>query len=356
MVSLGQGIDYGEFTRRANPFMTDEEFREEFKDIIETKMMSEISGQSLDVAMQVLTSMISTPLDGPETEITDTMTIALPLNLGFEEPAYIVPSFQTDNTLMACMVFLPNTTTNMQASIVMKRFTEAISPHVKEMMSEQSIPMPMAFGIGDKWSVIMLQLLGETDQSSLCAIVPAELLSALSALTAAPEEPATIRDRSIRNSQWGDSRAVVERKEGKPDMFRRYGINNEFYAFEDSIAGYKCNTAFVFTFDDQLYRVHNLINVSDDLKIDVYKRLERMLTEKYGEPMSSTIEKSNDYIQEKPIYIELGYLSYSSWWFNDNSVIVELKLHGTDTGITLALNYIDYDLMEHEETQQYNDL
>ena len=348
---FSQGISLGEFFNRAKPNMTAAAFKLEFKDLIKYKQHSEVAGETIDIALGVMSSIIPS-YEGAYEGMEDSVALFIPLDLDFGDPVYLEPTFTEDHELMSCTFYLPPSSTNMQASVVMQRFTNSVSPYVDEVISEQAMPLSFTIGYGEEWTVTFLQFVEDTKQSSIGVIIPSDLMETL--LDGVLERPT--EKGYIRNSQWGDSRAEVERKEGKPDMFEKYGIRNDYYSYEGSIAGYDCTISFNFTYDDQLCGVGYFFDLSDDLYINAYKRIKQMLVEKYGEPISSAIDKANDYTRETALNIKLGHLSYQSIWLTSDNVGLVLRLNGLDSKISFSLLYYDVELMRHDENHTLNEL
>ncbi|MBO5824805.1 MAG: hypothetical protein J6Q93_07615, partial [Prevotella sp.] len=55
---FSQGISLGEFFNRAKPNMTAAAFKLEFKDLIKYKQHSEVAGETIDIALGVMSSII----------------------------------------------------------------------------------------------------------------------------------------------------------------------------------------------------------------------------------------------------------------------------------------------------------
>ena len=150
----------------------------------------------------------------------------------------------------------------------------------------------------------------------------------------------------FRGTEWGMSRVQVIEIEGEPVV-----NNEEFIAYEGSIAGYETYTYFTFIEDQLTAGNYYLIKTYTNRNkyIEQYKEMKSNLINVYGEP------KSDDMIWNGSLYkgdtdnygmaIAVGDLEYQTVWSTDETKILH-KLFGNNYEITHS---IYYESLEHQD-------
>lgn len=167
--------------------------------------------------------------------------------------------------------------------------------------------------------------------------------------------PGTKRDPDFRQGFWGDSLNDIKREEGKEDEFNVDGI----YAFTTYVAGLKCLSAYRFTGNKLTSGKYVFLNNNSDNCEDNYNKLVKLLTKKYGEPISNDKETTaSDY--EQMIYtngelVRNGDMSFKAYWFTPFSTIA-IFLTGEQYEISLNIEYYSNKLEEEREKEILKDL
>lgn len=163
-------------------------------------------------------------------------------------------------------------------------------------------------------------------------------------------------DKDFRVANWGDSKELVMKKEGRPNI-----IDNmpDLYAFTDNIAGLPCTVLYCFS-DNKLTMAKYLFDVkhsNDNLFIQDYHDLVDLMTQKYGAPTSGGKNNAvwfNDLFKDDfnrwGLAIGTGDLAFDSSWDSDNTEIL-LLLKGENYNINLVLQYVSKHLSELREQQ-----
>lgn len=160
----------------------------------------------------------------------------------------------------------------------------------------------------------------------------------------------------FRKAKWGDSKQKVMEIEGEPDQYDTESL----YVFRSNLAGMSCDVAYVFT-DNKLTMAKYLFCETHTNKNDYisdYRKLVRLLTEKYGEPSWNAPEWRNSLYKDDPedygFAVSLGHLIYSAGWFGDKTD-VSIYLTGENYEITLVIQYVSKkfeQLRENKSKQQ----
>lgn len=160
----------------------------------------------------------------------------------------------------------------------------------------------------------------------------------------------------FRKAKWGDSKQTIMALEGEPDQYD----TEKLYVFRSTLAGMSCDVAYIFT-DDKLTMAKYLFCESHTNKNDYisdYRKLVRLLTEKYGEPSWNAPEWRNSLYKNDPedygFAVSLGHLTYSAGWFGDKTN-VSIYLTGENYEISLVIQYVSKkfeQLRENKSKQQ----
>lgn len=147
----------------------------------------------------------------------------------------------------------------------------------------------------------------------------------------------------FRVARWGDSMSQIIDKEGRKNEWTGQEINPNVYSFSSSIANKLCDVLYFFTTNDKLTRSkYYFTNVSKGGCISDYKELVSLLSEKYGEPVSQSMEWADPSYEktrkEEGHEVYMGHLSYYAYWTTLRSQII-VSLKGGDSLINLAIEY-----------------
>jgi len=158
------------------------------------------------------------------------------------------------------------------------------------------------------------------------------------------------KGNDFRVAKWGDSKAVVMKKESKTNLSP---IDNIYY-FSDFVAGISCDVAYIFT-NDKLSMAKYLFNPTHSNKNDFikdYQELVNLMTEKYGRPGYNTPEWSDFLFKDDPddygFAVSLGHLSYIAGWYGQTTEIT-VALYGENYKISLIIEYISKKYKEIRE-------
>lgn len=156
----------------------------------------------------------------------------------------------------------------------------------------------------------------------------------------------------FRKAKWGDSKQTIMSIEGEPDQYDTESL----YVFRSTLAGMSCDVAYIFT-DNKLTMAKYLFCENHTNKNDYisdYRRLVRLLTEKYGEPSWNAPEWRNSLYKDDPedygFAVSLGHLIYSAGWFGDKTD-VSVYLTGENYEITLVIQYVSKKFEQLRENQ-----
>lgn len=163
-------------------------------------------------------------------------------------------------------------------------------------------------------------------------------------------------DKDFRVANWGDSKGLVMKREGVPNI-----IDNmpDLYAFSDNIAGLPCTVLYCFS-DDKLTMAKYLFDVkhsNENVFIQDYQELVDLMAQKYGPPTSGGKNNAvwfNDLFKDDfshwGLAISSGDLAFESTWDTDKTEIL-LQLKGENYHISLVLQYVSKHLSELRENQ-----
>lgn len=145
----------------------------------------------------------------------------------------------------------------------------------------------------------------------------------------------------IRGTIWGESPAVVKKKEGKNPLQE----HDDAIAYKTSISGLETTLLYGFT-ENKLSSVFYYITeeyVNDNNHIRDYENLKRQLIEKYGEPKKDDIDWSDTLYEDDPenygLAVSAGHLSFTTYWKVDNNMTIVLSLTGENFECELGLIY-----------------
>jgi hypothetical protein len=154
----------------------------------------------------------------------------------------------------------------------------------------------------------------------------------------------------FRNTYWGMNQAQVVRIEGSPDqMDNSDGLAVIQYA--KKISNMDCMVGYVFA-DNKLARAkYSFLARYDDKNqyIHNYNRIKDILLAKYGDSENERILwKDKTYQDDRSDWgraIGLGHLEFNSLW-QDADTKIQLRLHGDNGRVFLAVMYSGLDYME----------
>jgi tetratricopeptide (TPR) repeat protein len=162
-------------------------------------------------------------------------------------------------------------------------------------------------------------------------------------------------EKDFRIANWGDSKEIVMRKEGVPNI-----VDNipNIYVFSDNIAGLPCTVLYSFS-DNKLTMAKYIFDVkhsNDNAYIQDYEELVDLMTQKYGKPTSGGKHNAvwlNDLFKDDysrwGLAISCGELVFESAWDTDNTEIL-LQLRGENYSISLVIQYVSKHLSALRET------
>lgn len=134
--------------------------------------------------------------------------------------------------------------------------------------------------------------------------------------------------------------------EGTPYMDGEVnGVDANYIAYETSAVGLDMMLAYYFC-DDGLYQVLYLLTEShsvDSLYIDDYDTYKSAMIKKYGEPLIDDEDWESDskkdyYADRKGDALSYGYLSYTTAWILDGTIIL-MKMSADNFDITMTVSY-----------------
>ena len=156
--------------------------------------------------------------------------------------------------------------------------------------------------------------------------------------------PAPQYEKDFRVANWGDSKEKVRANEQKPN--KAVGADH-LYGFEDYLGNLKCTIGYIFTNNKLTRGKYIFQEISDDMAIYEYERLQKMLDKKYGiraawDTSRWVDEKWEEKYKDNEIEaIKKGYRRRSKFWCN-GSTEVFLNLLQPDTenqGWQLGIEY-----------------
>lgn len=169
----------------------------------------------------------------------------------------------------------------------------------------------------------------------------------------AKEETEMDSDKDFRVANWGDSKQMVKKLEGKPDVLNEA----DCYVFSDKVALLPC-TVFYSFIDDKLSRGTYIFKIEHSNRnkyIDDYEELVDLLTSKYGKPTEGGKDNAiwiNDLYRDDYSdwgrAISIGHLAFLSTWETHNTVI-NCMLNGDNYEIKLAILYNSKEFSEAED-------
>lgn len=168
-------------------------------------------------------------------------------------------------------------------------------------------------------------------------------------------------DKDFRVANWGYSKLMVTKLEGKLDFYNK----PDCYFFSDKVAKLPCTVFYIFA-DDKLSEGMYCFNIEPSNRnkyIDEYKKLVDLLTSKYGKPTTGGKDNAiwnddlyrNDY-SNWGWAISIGHLAFISGWETHNTAIF-CKLNSVNYEIKLTISYQSKVLAKtQEKNKKYNRL
>jgi len=183
------------------------------------------------------------------------------------------------------------------------------------------------------------------------------ILLAVSILTAfAQTDTTTAPVFDFRQTNWGMSTAQVKSTEKNKPITDK----NQMLVYEGQVSGFDCWIGYIFL-DDKLVRAKYLFIQEHSNKTDYiqdYKKIQNILTSKYGEPTADDVLWSNDLYKSDPqewgMAICIGHLKYYCKWETDATKIL-LALSGENYKIDFQTEYVSVahkELIERENKQK----
>lgn len=167
------------------------------------------------------------------------------------------------------------------------------------------------------------------------------------------DESLTIYD--FKTFVWGDSKEKVISVEGKPVIEKDVDDTDAtFFSYETHAVGMDMILTYYFC-DNGLYQVRYDLNEkhsNNELYIDGYEAFKAALTKKYGAPVLDNENWSNSSIRQKysdrkGTALFYGYLSYSTWYITD-STIIGMSMSAEDFKITMVVEYVSKEIVPNE--------
>lgn len=157
----------------------------------------------------------------------------------------------------------------------------------------------------------------------------------------------------FRKAKWGMSLKQVQRREKKKLMAKRKGA----LLYQDSISGMKADIGYIFVLNKLVRGVYmfSVEHSNQNDYISDFKKLKRILTKKYGKPISDKTYWENNHYKDRyerwGMAISLGYLSYyTRYQVGDTEVL--LVLNGENYKISLAIEYTSKKLGKLEDIEK----
>lgn len=158
--------------------------------------------------------------------------------------------------------------------------------------------------------------------------------------------------KDFRVAKWGDSKKTIMEYEGQVDKYD----SDKLYVFTSSLAGMSCDVAYIFT-DDKLTMAKYIFNEEHTNKNDYisdFRKIVKLMTEKYGEPSWDSPEWRNSLYKDDPedygFAVSLGHLIYSAGWFTKKTDI-SVYLTGENYEISLTIQYVSKKYKQLRENQ-----
>jgi hypothetical protein len=152
-----------------------------------------------------------------------------------------------------------------------------------------------------------------------------------------------------KDAKWGMSKEQV--KESFPD--KKFNIRDELIWFSDRVAGEDANVIFDFI-NDRLYTVNVQIKLrvlGSQAYVFRFFRFERLLVQKYGEPVQKIRERTpTPYVSDEDAIL-MGWSKYSSIWRTPESQIT-LSLQGANYKLYLWIEYECIELAKEKEQRK----
>jgi len=154
----------------------------------------------------------------------------------------------------------------------------------------------------------------------------------------------------FRDANWGMSRSQVKKTE-----------KAKFFASEKDLVFYKGTIIGLNTFITYGFSNNKLINggylisgkhTNQNDYIDDYKKIQKALKEKYGNPRYDKVYWKNklykDNVEDYGLAISIGHLIYEAVWDLDNTEIL-LQLSGDNYKISLLVKYTSKNIKVKKE-------
>lgn len=160
-----------------------------------------------------------------------------------------------------------------------------------------------------------------------------------------PAEPAETTP-DFKQFYWGDSKETIIAVEGDPALEGQMtAVNAEYIAYETTAVGLDVLLAYYFC-DEGLYEVRYILtekHSNNSLYIDDYNTFKAALTKKYGTPILDKENWENDskksyYADRKGTALCYGYLTYSTFYWTDRSLIT-MNMSADNYDISMIVYY-----------------
>lgn len=166
-------------------------------------------------------------------------------------------------------------------------------------------------------------------------------------------EPHTKSSGGFRGGKWGMSKSEVKALENGQSIQE----DEEALIYQGQVAGLSCYYGYVFV-QDKLVRGKYVVNETHTNKNDHiidYQSLQKLLTEKYGEPVEDETLWRNDLYKDDPedygMAICVGHLLYWTEW-NAPGTKVSLILTGENYDVSLQIEYTSTELAQLENADK----
>jgi hypothetical protein len=163
----------------------------------------------------------------------------------------------------------------------------------------------------------------------------------------------------FRGFRWGNSLGIVQATEKSQFVLK---VSDDELVYKDILGGSDCNIYYIFNDNDKLASgmyVFVKQYSNPQLYLQDYTKFKKLLTEKYGEPVSEKENwRSDRRVAEKHNYgqaIADGNLTLNTVWNTDRSLIKIVLVNTNDKRPSLQIHYTTRSLDELENKEELRD-
>ena len=159
----------------------------------------------------------------------------------------------------------------------------------------------------------------------------------------------------FKTFKWGDTREHVIEIEGEPLMDGDMdGLDASYIVYSTTVVGVDVLLAYYFCSDGlfQIRYISTEEHSKESLYIDDYNQIKKALIRKYGESSLDFENWDSDshksyYANKKGDALCYGFLTYSTWWKTDTSLIV-MKMDADNYDISTSITYESLEISAEE--------